>query len=828
MIKCSYAEHVSRSVTPVDLEDVLSDIKNGKHKENINRIRRTSLNDTSTRSALKKKLPILTGGIYEAHAEDDKDRLTNRNGDYFKSTRIVILDIDHISEYYSMPETGDPAEIAWMKSDFDPESESWLFRNVYAAFRSPGGDGLKVVLVLDRAITDLNTYKRVWRFLADEWKSDQGSEVDPSTCDATRTCFLSYDPEMYHAPDNIIDLDVITPMISSLEFTDAEMDESGRRISVQLKHPEQKAIFLHLADDVYVEHYKDFRNLCSAVSNLGKDLMTEFYDKLLAKNSDNLSRDSAKQLRTNRESYIRSFSTEHKRVPLQFVFDFAGLEGITLEKFAVKKKSGSKLAPMFDIDGIKQNIINWMNKRYAVFKAGRSILILPQIKSKSYYSISAQDPTSSAEMNMIQLAGRNDFRAFMDNMKLYYYNDRGELVSVKYFDIWWNSRKRRNCSGMICYPSKITNNNIVNNWTGFNVDPEKVKVILSQEHSEDTNICQPILDFIWEVICSKNKADFNLVLNWIAEMIQNPTPTNKSGIALVLRSTAQGTGKGTMAAIIQDMIGPVHSAELHRAEDLTGSFNSVIENKLFLALDEVFFAGDKKGAADLKHLITASGFTVNRKFVEGYQADCSARFLFMSNAEHTVHIELDNRRYVVLDVSPHKKDDYDYFEGLRLCMKNGGKESLFNFFQNWKIDHSVFQIRKRGINKATIAQVQQSFESFDLWIMHILSEGCFTDGFKETAKLNYESENVLSINDMYIDYLLFSELTRVRFKHNLAAFQFRISEFFGPQVPVTDGRNLTNKIKFAFKSLNEIGETHSAHRPLGWIERKDPDYGDKV
>lgn len=71
-------------------------------------------------------------------------------------------------------------------------------KHIYMSFISPGGDGVKAVCVFDSPIQDSHIYTSVHRNFLEDLAKRYGlkAEADARTHDATRVCFMSYDPEL--------------------------------------------------------------------------------------------------------------------------------------------------------------------------------------------------------------------------------------------------------------------------------------------------------------------------------------------------------------------------------------------------------------------------------------------------------------------------------------------------------------------------------------------------------------------------------------------------------------------------------------------------------
>ena len=146
-----------------DVKTVLSLIQTGgKQKEFIEKLRTL---DKEAYKTEKRKLPIICFGA----------ELTQRNKEgIIKGTGLCILDFDGIE---------DPKTLrAQLESD----------ECVYSVFMSPSGEsGIKALFFIPQVNTD-EEYKQYWSALKKKYP-----QADQSGKDIVRSCFFSYDPNIY-------------------------------------------------------------------------------------------------------------------------------------------------------------------------------------------------------------------------------------------------------------------------------------------------------------------------------------------------------------------------------------------------------------------------------------------------------------------------------------------------------------------------------------------------------------------------------------------------------------------------------------------------------
>jgi hypothetical protein len=109
-----------------------------------------------------------------------------------------------------------------------------------------------------------------------------------------------------------------------------------------------------------------------------------------------------------------------------------------------------------------------------------------------------------------------------------------------------------------------------------------------------------------------------------------------------------------------------------RPEHLTGKFNSHFANKMFVAIEEGFWAGDKSADGVLKDLITNNKINIERKGVDPISVRNCLRFMMTANGDWVVPATKDERRYCVIDVAPNQKQNRVYFGAIAEQLKNGG------------------------------------------------------------------------------------------------------------------------------------------------------------
>jgi hypothetical protein len=158
---------ILRSTTPekvTELKDVLADIKSDKYKSKIEAIRQ---DENPSKCAKKNYLPCFTPTGTFTHRSIKG--LEKYNG-------VICLDIDHVEDVNEL------------------KKRASKLKYVHAAFVTPSGSGLKVIIKSDATI---ETYKEAEIKISTAFQHDTGGIRDNHCKDIARIQFVSHDPDLY-------------------------------------------------------------------------------------------------------------------------------------------------------------------------------------------------------------------------------------------------------------------------------------------------------------------------------------------------------------------------------------------------------------------------------------------------------------------------------------------------------------------------------------------------------------------------------------------------------------------------------------------------------
>jgi len=310
-----------------------------------------------------------------------------------------------------------------------------------------------------------------------------------------------------------------------------------------------------------------------------------------------------------------------------------------------------------------ESVIDELNKKHFVTMIGGKTTVVNEV----------YDP--AMERQIITCSSPTDFKNFYSN-RFIPVEDRHVTLGK----FWFNHPDRRQYKGLTFMPGEsspyLGNYNL---WSGFSVEPTPS----NSSEPFDVEAFSWFWDHIHQNISNGDDYTVKYVISWMADLVQKPT--ERLGVSMVLRSDAQGTGKGLFARIFGHLFGK-HYLHITNPRHLTGNFNAHLIDCLLLFADEAFWAGDKSSEGALKTLITEEFRAVEIKGKDVFQARNFTRLLIASNKSWVVPSELHDRRFVILDVNPQRARDIKYFGKMMKQMESGGYEALLWFLLNLKID----------------------------------------------------------------------------------------------------------------------------------------------
>jgi hypothetical protein len=365
--------------------------------------------------------------------------------------------------------------------------------------------------------------------------------------------------------------------------------------------------------------------------------------------------------------------------------------------------------------------IERLNQRHAVVMLGGKCVILNEVLNPTF------------NRPDITFSGITDFKNFYKNERVFI---NGQYVDIA--KIWLESPGRRQYEGIVFAPGK-DKPGFYNLFRGFPIKPARGDWSLMRQH-------------IFEVIADGDEANFKYLMAWMARLLQDPGG-ERPGTAIVLRGK-QGVGKGAYASEFGKIFGS-HFLHIVNPIQLVGRFNNHLKDCLLCFVDEGQWAGDKKAEGVLKGIITEEIIMCEPKGKDPFPIKNLVHLIIASNSQWVVPAGLEERRFLVLDVSDKHLQDTDYFAAIINQMSHGGREAML--FDLLEMDISGINLRKAPRTKALFDQVIDSMSTAEKFWYERLRAGSLQHGL-------HVWWDFIITETLYKEYLDFADGLRERNK----------------------------------------------------------------
>lgn len=404
---------------------------------------------------------------------------------------------------------------------------------------------------------------------------------------------------------------------------------------------------------------------------------------------------------------------------MDFEFDFTGIPMVDYDdsEFGIIQRKTKKTLSSIEFEIIKDEIIDYVNKEHCLISCGRTFYMKECIDlncSERYFELVYKDIQSMR----IDFADKD--LTFCIN------DDKPKTINV--FDIWNKSPKRRKYDGIDFMPyssdiSKIDmEKTLSKKYKKYNIFHGLSQNLENLENVEpyEYDINNAFFGHIFNRWALKDQELTDYILNWFAHLIQKPHI--KMGTALVLKSQER-SGKGIIIQKIGEILGLEYFFQPLNINDVMGSFNGGLANKLLVFLDELCWGGDKTKSGILKKIITEKQITINEKHKPVYSCNNCINTIIASNEEWIVPSGMTSTRYQVIETS----------DELSLMPNNDNKKKIIDDLLNIDISRLAKFFYNRDISnfnpshiietEALLSQKIQSLSPRERWYLEILIDG---------------------------------------------------------------------------------------------------------
>ncbi len=359
-------------------------------------------------------------------------------------------------------------------------------------------------------------------------------------------------------------------------------------------------------------------------------------------------------------------------------------------------------------------VIEEFNKKHAIVHSGQTYVLTekkhPIFKGKDF-----------------SLESRQSFKMYYEDETVVCSDGKKRPKA----EIWLKSPKRRKYCDIIFDPTmnlkSADNDEYYNMWKGFSIKAKKGDCSKYWEHVK----CN---------ICVKDEECYNFVHKWCAYVFQYP---DKVHTALVICGS-QGVGKNSFVEPLGVLLGS-HYVLLSNISELISNFNFHLKNAVLIHANEAFWGGNKKDIGTLKSMITEKTCLIEGKGKDRIMVRNYKHVIMSSNENWPVHLDPDDRRFYVLQVSEKHKEDNVYFKAIQDQLDNDGYEALLYDLLNEDLDE--FNPRK----------LPGSPYAFDLKMVGASSAQKYIYELLLEDRLDLRDGRTILKDEIFMDYKLYCE-----------------------------------------------------------------------
>eukprot|EP00798_Chlamydomonas_sp_ICE-L_P017241 gene17241-biopygen26135 len=267
--------------------------------------------------------------------------------------------------------------------------------------------------------------------------------------------------------------------------------------------------------------------------------------------------------------------------------------------------------------------------------------------------------------------------------------------------------------------------NVYNIWNGFEVAREVSSHLTaaSPAAADDDLADHPsvavFIDF-FHTLCGNNQECTDYLLNWIAQIFQQPA--QKTGVAILLKGE-EGVGKNRATDLLRAMVGADKFLQTATpGNTLYGRFNRHREGRFLIVVNESN-GRDNFAANDvIKDMITCDQFECESKGVNAYTMQCFSRFTFTTNNDNFLRVNPDNRRYVIIETSSPLKCNTAYFNHLSALIDDAASRVAFYKFLMARDIKDVEWIRSRPTTAYMAQMVTMNLPYEYQFLVHLIQD----------------------------------------------------------------------------------------------------------
>jgi len=249
-------------------------------------------------------------------------------------------------------------------------------------------------------------------------------------------------------------------------------------------------------------------------------------------------------------------------------------------------------------------------------------------------------------------------------------------------------------------------NDVYNLFNGFRIENIIKKNDKLVENKDGLSI---FLNHVKKVVGIDKQDDcFKYLVAWFAQLIQQPGC--KSRTAPVIKGI-EGAGKTVLFDWIGNKIlGDQYYISTPEPKYILGNFNSALDRKLLVNLDESNKGDNDKYIEIMKTLITNKTIVIERKGIDAQKQQNFSRVGLTTNNDLVVKLTPSDRRFQLFESDSSCANNKDYFDKLLKAMEDDNTNyAIYNYLKSVKIDDFDF-INNRVDTNFSVRSTKSQFD----------------------------------------------------------------------------------------------------------------------
>lgn len=218
---------------------------------------------------------------------------------------------------------------------------------------------------------------------------------------------------------------------------------------------------------------------------------------------------------------------------------------------------------------------------------------------------------------------------------------------------------------------------VLNHWRPSDVTPSDLNLDLALDAAS------PFVDFMKLGFGEDN---WQWVINWLAYRYQDPKPDKKPHSALYIFSTIHGTGKSTLASIIEEVFGKSNVKRVSGGESVTSKGSVANWSRALLIAEEVSPQLGSNLYQTIKSYTGQDSVEQDAKFKDYSTWEIPAQLIMISNHAPTF-FEPSDRRFAVFNLD--NLQGWIKANGFYEWLNSGGYAAIASVFKSWKVDQRL-------------------------------------------------------------------------------------------------------------------------------------------